>query len=87
MLKILEILKGSVRIKLSIKPLANKVIDDVLEPALQKIVEDSSNKLDDIIMASILPGLKKELKERVGVELDKLKEKIPESVRDLIEIE
>lgn len=87
MQKLLEILKGSVKIKISIKPIVNKAIDEALEPALQKIVADSSNKFDDIMLASIYPSLEREVKEKVSKEIDKLKDKLPASVKDLIEIE
>ncbi len=68
----LDVLKGLVKVKISVKPVINKIIDEVLEPALKKIVADSSNKLDDVLLASIYPSLEKEVKERVGKEIDKL---------------
>ena len=36
-------------------------IDQVLEPALQKVVEDSSNPFDDLLKASIYPILRSEI--------------------------
>lgn len=86
-MSILDALKGSVKLRISVKPVVNKIIDDVLEPALKKIVADSSNKFDDVIMASVYPSLEKELKDRVGVELDKLVLKVPEGLRAFIELE
>lgn len=38
-------------------------IDEVLEPALDKIVADSKNPFDDMAKASLYPLLEKELKE------------------------
>ena len=85
--KILEILKASVKIKIAVKPILNRVIDEVLEPALQKIVDDSSNPFDNILKASIYPALSKEIKDRAGAEIDKLKDLLPESVKPFIELE
>lgn len=87
MLDFLAILKGSVKIKISIKPILNGVIDQVLQPALEKAVDDTSNKFDDLILAQIYPGVEAQVKASVGKKVDELVLKIPESLRDYIEIE
>ncbi len=84
---IISVLKGSVSIKIKIKPLINKVIDEVLEPALDKVVEDSKNPFDNMLKASVYPILEKEIKEKAGEQVDKLKAFIPASLADIIEIE
>lgn len=40
-------------------------LDQILEPALKKVVDDSSNVFDDMLYASVYPILKKELKEQI----------------------
>lgn len=39
-----------------------EVLDEVLEPALQKLVASTETPLDDVLMAAIYPPLEKELK-------------------------
>lgn len=52
------------------KGLIFDVLDEALEPALKKVVEDSSNPFDDMLMASVYPILEKELKEYIEKNLD-----------------
>lgn len=52
--------------------LAFDIIDEVLEKALQKVVADSANKFDDMLMAAIYPTLEKELKELIQKKYDEL---------------
>lgn len=56
--------------------LAFDLIDEVLEKALQKVVDNSSNKFDDMLMAAIYPTLEKELKELIQKKYDELIEKL-----------
>jgi hypothetical protein len=44
-----------------------------LEPALKKVVEDSSNPVDDAIFAMVYPPLKNEIQRLVAAEVAKLK--------------
>ena len=44
-----------------------------LEPALKKVVADSSNPVDDAIMAMVYPPLKNELQKLIAAEVAKLK--------------
>lgn len=48
------------------------LLDELLEPALKKVVADSSNPFDDMLMASVYPVLEKELKELVAEKLNEL---------------
>ncbi len=57
---------------INIPGLLGDVIDQILEPALKKVVESSENKLDDIAMAAIYPVLEKELKEQIQKLFDKM---------------
>ena len=59
------------------------IIDDVLEEALQKVVADSSNPFDDMLMASVYPILEAELKKLITEQIAKLiadKEVVPTPV-------
>lgn len=47
--------------------LANDVIDQVLQPALQNIVNQSPTKLDDIAMAALYPLLEVEVKKQIAL--------------------
>lgn len=48
------------------------LLDELLEPALQKVVADTSNPFDDMLMASVYPILEKELKELAAKKIDDL---------------
>jgi acetyl-CoA carboxylase alpha subunit len=64
--KLLPILVESI----DLKKLANGIIDEVIEEALKKVVADSSNTIDDMVMASLWPLLEKEVKKLVEEKLD-----------------
>lgn len=64
--ELLKVLVSSV----DLKKLANGLIDEVVEDALKKVVADSSNPFDDMLMASVYPVLEKELKELIEEKLD-----------------
>jgi hypothetical protein len=51
---------------LNVPGLLADVIDQVLEPALDKIVADSANPYDDMAKAALYPVLEKALKDKVG---------------------
>lgn len=84
---ILGALKGKVKLKISVKPVAMSLIDDVLEPAIDKIVADTKNPFDNMLKASVYPMLESEIKSGVSKAIDGLKLKIPEGLRDFIELE
>ena len=65
-------LKKAVYANMNVPGLVSDVMDDVLEPALDKVVADSSNALDDILKAAIYPTLAKEVKQLVQAQWDKL---------------
>lgn len=54
--------------------LALALLEQGLEPALKKVVEDSSNKVDDAVFAMVFPPLKQELHKFIAAEVAKLKE-------------
>ncbi len=64
--ELLEVLLGSV----DLKKLANGVVDNVIEEALKKVVADSSNPYDDMILNSLWPLVEKEVKELIEKNLD-----------------
>jgi hypothetical protein len=53
--------------------LSNLVLDDVLEAAVNKVVEKSDNKIDDAVAALLLPILKAELKKIIADKVAELK--------------
>jgi hypothetical protein len=83
---ILDVLKKSVKVQIKAKEAVNAVIDEILEPALQKVVADSSNKFDDLMLASIYPGLEAEVKSMAGKKIDELVAKLPPILQGVIEI-
>lgn len=65
-------------IKIDLNAISNGLIDAVLEPALQKVVDDSSNPFDNAAMAMLYPILEVEAKKLLAVEIAKLEAKIKE---------
>ena len=55
---------------IDLKGLANGIVDEVVEVALKKVVADSTNPIDDVIMASLWPVLEIELKKLIEENLD-----------------
>ena len=55
-----------------VKGIAFDIIDEVLEPALDKVVADSSNKLDDMLKASIYPTLEEKMKELIAEKFEEI---------------
>lgn len=66
--QLIELLKKN----LNIGGLVADVLDDVLEPALKKVVADTSNPFDDVLMASVYPVLEEKLKEEVAELINKI---------------
>jgi hypothetical protein len=58
---------------IDLEKLAAKLIELGLEPALKKVVADSSNLVDDAIFAMVFPPLKLELHKFIAAEVAKLK--------------
>lgn len=59
-----------------LKTLTDGLLDQALVPALQKVVDDSTNKFDDAAMALLLPILEPKLKEVIAAEIEKLKAQV-----------
>ena len=55
---------------LNIKKLASSILDEALEPALDKVVKDSKNPYDNMAMATLYPVLKEKLTEAIDEKLD-----------------
>ena len=87
MSKILEVLKGKIKVSIKVSPLIDDLESKILEPALQKIVDDTKMPFDNIVKSAIYPTLAKEIKDRAKEEVVKLKDKLPEGLKDFIEIE
>lgn len=56
---------GIVKKNINLGGLAADLLDEALEPALQKVVDDSSNPYDNMLMVSAYPILEKELKIKI----------------------
>ena len=66
--------KALAKASFNLKGFSHGVIDEILEEALKKVVADSSNPFDDILMASVYPVLEAELKKKLDELIDKLYE-------------
>lgn len=64
-----ELLKLIVE-SIDLKKLANGIMDEVIEKALEKVVKDSANTIDDSIMPLLWPLLEKEVKKVIEDKLD-----------------
>jgi hypothetical protein len=58
---------------IDLEKLAAELIELGLEPALKKVVADSSNLVDDAVFAMVFPPLKLELHKFIAAEVAKLK--------------
>lgn len=68
MTDIAVVLKSSVQKNLNVPGLVNDIIDQVLEPALVNAIAKTETKIDDIILAAVLPKLKEEVKALVDAQ-------------------
>ena len=59
----LTLLKKTIIIKVDVKAPSEYLIEKIIEPKLQKLVDDSSTPIDNIAMAALMPEVKKELGE------------------------
>ena len=59
-------LKENVKEHLHVDKLISDIMDEVLEPALEKVVSDTSNPFDDILKDAVYPVLSDELKKLVA---------------------
>ena len=64
--ELLKVLVSSI----DLKKMATGLIDEVIEEALKKVVADSSNPIDDMVMATLWPVLEKEIKKLIEEKLD-----------------
>ena len=60
---------------ISVGGLLADILDEILEPALKKVVEDTENTYDDALMA-VYPLLSEQLKKVLEEEIEKLKDKL-----------
>ena len=70
----LEKVKSILIENINLNGIAVSIIDEVLEEALNKVVSDSSNPFDDMLMASVYPVLEKELKSLIEEKLSAINE-------------
>lgn len=82
--QILQALKDSVTIKVDLDGAVMAIVEKALEPALLKIVADSSNPFDDSVVALLLPLVKKELAKVLADLEDKVEVKIEDKIGDVI---
>lgn len=57
---------------LNIEGLLVDVLNEVLKPALDKMVADSANPYDDMMVAALYPVLDKEIKEKISELIGKM---------------
>ena len=57
---------------LNVGGFALDLLDQVLKPALDKMVADSENPYDDMLVAALYPVLDKEIKEKIAEMVAKL---------------
>lgn len=81
--KLAEIALDSIEVKVDLKKLSFGLIDEVLEPALDKVVEDSTNPIDNAMKAMIYPTLEAELKKLIEKEVVKIEEAIKKKIDEL----
>lgn len=58
---------------IDVEKLCFAIIDEVLEPALDEVVKDSANPVDDAIKALVYPPLELELKKLITKKVAELK--------------
>lgn len=61
-----EILLKIVEEELNVPGLINRVLDEVAEPALQRLVAETENKFDDVLVAALYPQLEAILKQEIA---------------------
>ena len=66
--KLLEIVKK----RIDASGIFVDLLDELLEPALKKVVADTSNPLDDVLMQSIYPVLEQVIKDLADEKLKEL---------------
>lgn len=82
MKKVIGIVLSCIDVQVKLKEPAHRIIDEVLEPALDKMVADSSNPYDDMAKQALYPVLEQKVKEvideKLGAVEDLIKAKIDE---------
>jgi hypothetical protein len=58
---------------IDVEKLCFAIIDEVLEPALDEVVKDSANPVDDAVKALVYPPLEVELKKLISKKVAELK--------------
>jgi len=66
--KLLEMVKNNV----NLSGMFVDLLDELLEPALQKVVDSTENPFDNMAMTTLYPVLEKEMKKLVAEKLDGL---------------
>ena len=64
-----DVLKKMLKERIDLAGIVVDVLDELLEPALQRVVEDTSNPFDDMLKATIYPVLSEKLKELAAEKL------------------
>lgn len=67
-----DVLKKMLKERIDLSGVVVDVLDEILEPALEKVVADTSNPFDDMIMATVYPVLSEKIKELAKEKLDDL---------------
>jgi len=66
--KLIAILKDNI----NLEGIVFSILDEVLEEALNKVVADTTNPFDDMLMSSVYPIIEKEVKKLISEKLGEL---------------
>lgn len=55
------LLKKTIIIRVDVKAPAEYLVEKIIEPKLQKMVDNTSTPIDNIMVASLMPEIKKEI--------------------------
>lgn len=59
-------------VRADLKKVSEDLLDRAVEPALQAMVDDTANPFDNMLKSAVGDTLKKEIKKRVGKEIDEM---------------
>lgn len=81
--ELVKILTEAVEVKVDLKKIGHGLIDQILEPALQKVVDDTTNPFDNAAMAMVYPTLEVEVKKLLDAQVEKLEAIIAAKLAEL----
>ena len=64
--QIMEVVRQTVKIEIDVKAGSKYLVEKVIDPKLQEIVDKSSNSLDNVAYTMLMPEVKKEMIKYTG---------------------